>query len=43
VFSVLGAQLLAAQLEGEPLPIERDLVGALDPARFCLKKYRSHH
>jgi tRNA 5-methylaminomethyl-2-thiouridine biosynthesis bifunctional protein len=36
----LAAELLAAQLEGEPLPVERDLADALDPARFQLKAAR---
>lgn len=34
------AELLAAQIEGEPLPLEKDLVAALDPARFSLKAHR---
>jgi tRNA 5-methylaminomethyl-2-thiouridine biosynthesis bifunctional protein len=33
----LAAELLAAQVEGEPLPLERTLVQALDPARFFLR------
>lgn len=36
----LAAELLAAQLDGEPLPLESDLVAALDPARFLLKALR---
>ncbi len=36
----LAAELLAAQLCGEPLPIERRLVDALDPARFMLQYLR---
>jgi tRNA 5-methylaminomethyl-2-thiouridine biosynthesis bifunctional protein len=36
----LAAELLAAQLEGEPLPLEKTLVDALDPARFHLKRRR---
>ena len=35
-----GADLLVSQLEGEPLPLERDLVDALDPGRFLLKAAR---
>lgn len=35
-----AAELLASQLEGEPLPVERELAAALDPARFALKAYR---
>lgn len=40
IWSALSAELLAAQLEGEPLPIERELADALDPARFLLKAHR---
>ena len=37
-----AAELLAAQLEGEPLPLESALVDALDPARFVLRARRSN-
>lgn len=37
VWSSLCAELLAAQLAGEPLPLEADLVDALDPGRFALR------
>ena len=30
----LGAELLACELEGEPLPLERDMAGAISPRRF---------
>lgn len=40
VWSQLAAELLAAQLENEPLPLEADLVAALDPARFMLRHAR---
>ncbi|MBS1161211.1 MAG: mnmC [Proteobacteria bacterium] len=36
VWSALMADLLLSQLEGEPLPLENDLVDALDPGRFLL-------
>jgi tRNA 5-methylaminomethyl-2-thiouridine biosynthesis bifunctional protein len=36
----LAAELLAAQLDGEPLPVEASLATALDPARFLLKELR---
>ena len=36
----LAAELLAAQLDGTPLPLESDLVDALDPARFLLRERR---
>jgi len=37
VWSALMAELLVSRLEGVPLPIERDLVEAVDPGRFLLK------
>lgn len=37
VWSALVTELLASQLEGEPLPLERDLVEAMDPARYVLR------
>lgn len=37
VWSALMADLLLSRLEGEPLPLESDLVDALDPGRFLLK------
>lgn len=37
----LAAELLAAQLEGEPLPLEAALADALDPARFVLRARRT--
>ena len=40
--AMLGAELLVAKLEGEPLPIEKELADALDPARFVLKHARKH-
>ncbi|GAB4475788.1 MAG: bifunctional tRNA (5-methylaminomethyl-2-thiouridine)(34)-methyltransferase MnmD/FAD-dependent 5-carboxymethylaminomethyl-2-thiouridine(34) oxidoreductase MnmC [Burkholderiaceae bacterium] len=36
----LAAELVAAQIEGEPWPIERALAAALDPARFLLQRLR---
>jgi tRNA 5-methylaminomethyl-2-thiouridine biosynthesis bifunctional protein len=42
IWSSLGAELVTAQLEGEPLPIERELAEALDPARFLLKAHRKN-
>lgn len=41
IWAGLGAELLAAQIEGEPLPLEANLVDALDPARFVLRARRS--
>ncbi|WP_332675251.1 bifunctional tRNA (5-methylaminomethyl-2-thiouridine)(34)-methyltransferase MnmD/FAD-dependent 5-carboxymethylaminomethyl-2-thiouridine(34) oxidoreductase MnmC [Aromatoleum sp.] len=40
VWASLAGELLASRLEGDPLPLERDLVDALDPARFLLKPVR---
>ena len=34
LWAPLGAELLACQLEGEPLPLARDLAGAVSPRRF---------
>jgi len=36
----LAAELIAAQVEGEPWPVERALADALDPARFLLQRLR---
>jgi tRNA 5-methylaminomethyl-2-thiouridine biosynthesis bifunctional protein len=40
IWAPFAAELLAAQLNGEPLPIESELAAALDPARFMLKAHR---
>ena len=40
VWAPLVAELLAAGISGEPLPLERELVDALDPARFLLRDQR---
>ncbi len=40
VWAALGAELIAAQLDGEPWPIERDLAEAIDPARFLVRALR---
>ncbi|WP_296223432.1 bifunctional tRNA (5-methylaminomethyl-2-thiouridine)(34)-methyltransferase MnmD/FAD-dependent 5-carboxymethylaminomethyl-2-thiouridine(34) oxidoreductase MnmC [Ralstonia sp. UBA689] len=42
-WSVLGAELLAAQIDGGPLPLETDLAAALDPGRFILRALRHGH
>jgi tRNA 5-methylaminomethyl-2-thiouridine biosynthesis bifunctional protein len=36
----LMAELLAAQLNHEPLPLERDLIAAIDPGRFLIRSQR---
>jgi tRNA 5-methylaminomethyl-2-thiouridine biosynthesis bifunctional protein len=41
IWAPLAAELLAAQLDGEPLPLEATLVDALDPARFVLRARRN--
>jgi tRNA 5-methylaminomethyl-2-thiouridine biosynthesis bifunctional protein len=40
IWAPLAAEILAAQICGEPLPIERDLHATLDPARFFLSHHR---
>jgi tRNA 5-methylaminomethyl-2-thiouridine biosynthesis bifunctional protein len=37
VWAPLAGELLASRLSGIPLPLERELVDALDPARFLLR------
>lgn len=39
-WAALGAELIACQLEGEPLPLETDLADAIDPARLLLRALR---
>ena len=39
-FATLAAELIAARIEGEPAPIERDLAHAVDPARVLLHRLR---
>ena len=41
IWAPLCAELLAARLENEPLPLETSLVDALDPARFVLRARRN--
>lgn len=36
----LAAELIAAQLDGEPLPVEADLLAAIDPARYAIHRLR---
>ena len=38
--SALGAQLLAASITGAPMPVEADLLDAVDPARFASRAFR---
>jgi tRNA 5-methylaminomethyl-2-thiouridine biosynthesis bifunctional protein len=39
-FVALAAELIAALAEGEPLPLERALADAVDPARVLLRRLR---
>ena len=41
IWAPLCAELLAARLENEPLPLEVNLADALDPARFVLRARRT--
>jgi tRNA 5-methylaminomethyl-2-thiouridine biosynthesis bifunctional protein len=40
VWSAAVADQLASQINGDPLPLERDLAEGIDPARFGLRKAR---
>ncbi len=40
VWAPLAAELIASQMHGDPLPVERDLVDAVDPGRFHLRWLR---
>jgi len=40
VWSALAAEVLSSQLHGDPMPVEGDLLDALDPARFMLRALR---
>jgi tRNA 5-methylaminomethyl-2-thiouridine biosynthesis bifunctional protein len=39
-FAAVAAELIAAQAEGEPLPLERALTDAIDPGRVLLRRLR---
>ncbi len=39
-YALLGGELIAAQMLGEPLPIEQDLADAVDPARFAWRQLK---
>jgi tRNA 5-methylaminomethyl-2-thiouridine biosynthesis bifunctional protein len=36
----LAAEVLACELDGEPAPLERTLLDAIDPGRFAMKHLR---
>jgi len=40
LWSALAAECIANLIEGEPTPIESDLLDAMDPARFLLRQLR---
>jgi tRNA 5-methylaminomethyl-2-thiouridine biosynthesis bifunctional protein len=39
-WAMLGGELIASAVEGEPLPLEGELADAVDPARFALRRAR---
>ena len=39
-FAPLGAEIIAAQMAGQPLPISDRLAGAIDPVRFALRRHQ---
>jgi tRNA 5-methylaminomethyl-2-thiouridine biosynthesis bifunctional protein len=41
-WAALVGEMLAARIDGDPLPLERELVEAMDPGRFLLRHKRSH-
>jgi tRNA 5-methylaminomethyl-2-thiouridine biosynthesis bifunctional protein len=40
LWASLAGEIIASMLEGEPLPVERKLAGAVDPGRFALRAAR---
>jgi tRNA 5-methylaminomethyl-2-thiouridine biosynthesis bifunctional protein len=40
VWAAMAGELLSSLIEGEPLPLEGDLVDALDPGRFVMRQAR---
>ncbi|HYG55100.1 MAG TPA: hypothetical protein VD965_07365, partial [Burkholderiales bacterium] len=40
VWAALAAEIIASELEGEPLPVEGTLADALAPGRFALRASR---
>lgn len=39
-WALLGGELIASAVDGDPLPLEGDLADAIDPARFMLRRAR---
>jgi tRNA 5-methylaminomethyl-2-thiouridine biosynthesis bifunctional protein len=42
-WAALAGQVAAAQLCGSPVPLEAELLDAIDPARFALRRVRKAH
>lgn len=40
VWAALGAEIIASQICGEPLPVGRDIADGFDPARFLQRALR---
>lgn len=40
-WAALAAEIVASRITGEPMPVEKSLLSALDPSRFLQKKARS--
>ncbi len=40
VWTILAAESLASRIVGDPMPLEKDLLAAVDPARFLLRQHR---
>lgn len=43
VWAAIVAEALASRLEGDPMPLERELVDAIDPARYLRRPRGSSH
>ena len=41
IWAALGAEIIAALIEGEPQPVDRRLLDGIDPGRFLLRALRS--
>ena len=40
IWAALGAEIVASQITGEPLPVPRSIADAFDPARFLMRALR---
>lgn len=43
VWATLAAEALTSHIAGDPMPLEKDLLAAMDPARFMLRRHRRGH